>query len=141
MTPRALLVLPLAGALACATAAPHGLLRVELAGADAGPSSPQESQLVESVQGAASAEGLACRPGTGADLLRCSPAAVGNQAHALTVALRRSGSGYAVSIEQTVHLPGMSTPVCAAQARIAAGIAAALGPPTVRVDKRSDCKR
>lgn len=130
---------PLSAALACAAGTPHGLLRVELGGPDAA-ASPAEAQLVDAVRGAASAEALACRPGTGADLLRCTPAAVGNQGHALTVTLRRAGSGYAVAVEQPVRLPGMSSPVCEAQARISGRIAAELGAPAVRVDARSDCK-
>lgn len=139
-TPRTALV---AGAalLACASAAPHGLLRVELSGADAGPSSSQELQLVEAVRGAAGGEGLACRPGVGGELLRCSPAAVGNAGHALVVVLRRAGTGYAVSVDQHVRLPGMSSPVCEAQARIQGRLAAELGPPAVRVDAGSGCKR
>jgi hypothetical protein len=95
---------------------------------------------VEAVREAAGAEGLACRPGTGGDLLRCSPATVGNAGRALIVALRRAGSGYAVSIEQGVRLPGVSSPVCAAQARLAGHVAEALGPPAVRTDARSGCK-
>lgn len=138
MTRRALL-LPLA-ALACAGGAPHGLLRVELGAPDAGPGSAPEAQLLESVRSAAAGEGLACSPGTGADLLRCSAAAVGNQAHGLTLALRRSGSGYALAVAQPIHLPGTSTPVCGAQARLRERLAADLGPGAVRVDGRSDCK-
>jgi len=130
-----------ASLLACASAAPHGLLRVELSGADAGPSSPQELRLLEGVTAAAGAEGLACLPGTGADLLRCSPAAVGSAGRALIVALRRAGSGYAVSVDQNVRLPGMSSPVCAAQARLHARLAAELGAHAVRVDAGSGCKR
>jgi hypothetical protein len=139
MTRRALL-LPLTAALACATGTPHGLLRVELAGPEAGPGSPLELRLLDAVRSAADGEGLACRPGTGADLLRCTAATLGNQAHGLTVALRRAGSGYALAVEQAIHLPGTSTPVCAAQARFLDRLAAELGPPAVRVDGRSDCK-
>lgn len=140
MTGRALPLLPLAAALACATGGPHGQLRVEFTAGDAGPSSPQEVRLVEVVRDAASAEGLACRPGTGTDLLRCAPATVGNRGHALTVALWRSGSGYAASIDQAFHLLGASPQVCAVQARLAARIGAELGAPAVHVDQRSDCK-
>lgn len=140
MSHRRALLLPLLAALACATGGPHGQLRVELTGTDAGPASPQEARLVEVVRDAASAEGLACRPGTGADLLRCAPATVGNKAHTLTLALWRSGSGYAASIDQTLRLFGKSSHVCAAQARLAARIAAELGAPAVHVDQRSDCK-
>ncbi len=141
MTRASLLLVPLAtAALACASGAPRGLLRVEPSGPDAGPGSAEELQLVDAVRSAASAEGLACRPGTGASLLRCTAAALGNQAHGLEVDLWRSGSGHAVAVEQVVHLPGASTPVCEAQARIAGRLAAELGPAAVRVDKRSECK-
>jgi hypothetical protein len=138
MSARALPLLPLVAALACATGGPHGQLRVELT--DAGPASPQEARLVEVVRDAAGAEGLACRPGTGVDLLRCAPATVGNRGYALAVALWRSGSGYAASIDQSIRLFGASSKVCAAQARIATRIGAELGAPAVHVDQRSDCK-
>lgn len=141
MTPRTLLLPTIAAmALACAHGAAHGMLRVELAGPDAGPSSPLEARLVEVVDAAASAEGLACRPGTGADLLRCSAASVGSRSHALVLTLRRSGTGHAVTVDQQLRLPGMSSPVCEVQARVASRIAAELGPQVVRVDARSDCK-
>ncbi len=134
--PAALLALT---AAACAHAA-HGMLRVDLERSDAVLGSPLEAQLVETVNGAAAAEGLACRPGTGADLLRCTAASVGSGSHGLVVSLRRSGTGHAVTIDQQLRLPGMSSPVCEVQARIAGRIAAALGPPVVKVDARSGCK-
>ncbi len=140
MSPRAAL-LAAAAALACASAAPHGMLRVEPAGADAGPGSALERELVAVVAGTAAAEGLTCQPETGVELLRCSPATFGNQGHALTIQLRREGSGYAVSVGQSVQLWTTSTPVCAAQASLENRISLALGPGVVHVDARSDCKR
>lgn len=140
MRARLAALLPLLAAACATTPAARGLLRIDLAGPDAGPASPLEVRLVEAVRDGAAAEGLACRPGPAAALLRCSAATVGNQAHGLTVELERSGSGYAVRVDQPVRLVGMSSPVCAAQARLASRIAAELSPPVVRVDARSGCK-
>jgi len=136
------LALAAAAALACATGAPRGLVRVDLPDpAAAGPGSPDELQLSSAVRDAAGAEGLACRPGLGASLLRCSAAAVGNQGHAVTIGLERSGTGYEVAIDQALRLPGRASPVCEVQRRVADRIDSALGFPVAHVDARSDCKK
>ncbi len=137
MTRASLSFLALVAAFGCASS-PSGRLRVEPAGADAGPGSAQERALVEAVQGAAEAEGLGCQPGAGVRLLRCAPGALGNRGRALVLTLAREGSGYSVSIEQGVRLR-RSTAACETQRRVADRIAAALGAQAVRVDTRSEC--
>ena len=135
------LALAAAAALACASGTPHGLVRVDLPDpAAAGPGSPAEQQLAAAVRDAAGAEGLACEPGAGASLMRCSAAALGNQGHAVTIGLERSGTGYEVAIAQALHLPGRPSPVCAVQRRVADRIDSALGFPVAHVDRRSDCQ-
>jgi hypothetical protein len=124
--------------LGCASGAPKGRLRVDLTGPDAGPGSPQERLLAEAVRDAAASEGLACRPGAGGLLLRCSPAAFGNQGRAVVIGLERAGSGYSVRIEQGVRL-GRSAAACDVQRRVAERLGGAVGPQAVRVDARSDC--
>lgn len=133
----ALLLAALAG---CATTTPHGLLRVDLPGPGTGPESPQERQLAGAVRDAAGLEGLVCQPGGGAAVLRCSAGALGNRAHAITLGLARSGTGYEVSIDQALSLPGRGSPVCDVQRRVAERIDAELQVPVARVDSRSDCK-
>jgi hypothetical protein len=133
----AVLLLAAAG---CASGAPRGHVRVDLPGPDKGAGSPQELQLTDAVRGAADAEGLVCQPGTGAALLRCTAAAVGNQSSGVTIGLARSGTGYEVSIDQPFHLPGSSSPVCRVQRRVSDQIDSALQAPLARVDTRSDCK-
>jgi len=130
-----------AAALSCASGAPRGLVRVDLVDpAAAGPGSPAEQQLAAAVRDAADAEGLACQPGVGALLMRCSAAALGNQSHAVTIGLERSGTGYEVAIAQAFHLPGRASPVCAVQRRVADRIDSELGFPVSHVDRRSDCQ-
>jgi hypothetical protein len=129
----------LAALLACASGAPKGRLRVDLAGPDAGPGSPQERALAEAVRDAAASEGLACQPGPGALLLRCAPAAVGNRGGGVVVGLERAGSGYSVRVEQGVRLR-RSDAACEVQRRVAERLGAVVGPQAVRVDARSDCK-
>jgi hypothetical protein len=131
-------VLPLLAA--CASTSPRGLVRVDLPGPQTGPGSSQEIQLTEAVRYAANAEGLACQPGMGAGLLRCTAAAVGNQTSGVTIGLARSGTGYEVSIDQPVRLPGTSSPVCRVQGRVSDTINGALQAPVARVDNRSDCR-
>jgi hypothetical protein len=127
-------------ALACASGSPHGLVRVDLPDPrTAGPGSADEQQLAAAVRDAAYAEGLTCQPGTGASLLRCSAAAVGNRGHAITIRLERSGTGYEVPIAQAFHLPGRASPVCDVQRRVADRIDSELGFPVSHVDRRSDC--
>ena len=135
------LALAAAAALACASGAPRGLVRVDLPDPAAGPGSPAEEQLAAAVRDAAGAEGLACQPGLGASLMRCSAAALGNQSHAVTIGLERSGTGYEVAIAQAFHLPGRASPVCAVQRRVADRIDSALGFPVSHVDRRSDCQQ
>ena len=125
--------------LACASTTPHGLLRVELPGPGAGPASPAEVQLASALRDGAGAEGLVCQPGAGSSLLRCTPLALG-EGHALTVDLDRSGTGYAVKIDQAFSLPGRESPVCDVQRRLADRIDSELALPVTRVDNRSDCK-
>lgn len=132
-------LLPLAAG--CASTSPHGLVRVELPGPVTGPGSPQELQLAQAVRDAAGAEGLVCQPGMGASLLRCTAAAVGNQSRGITLALARSGTGYEVSIDQPVRLPGTSSPVCSVQARVRDRIDGELQAPVTRVDGRSECRK
>ncbi len=139
-TPPAIAALLLAAASCASTSTPHGLVRVDLPGPVIGPGSPQERQLTDAVRSAAGAEGLACQPGMGAALLRCTAAALGNQGHAITIGLARAGTGYQVSIEQTFLLPGSSSPVCSVQHRVSDRIDGELEAPVVRVDTRSDCK-
>lgn len=139
-TPPAIAALLLAAAGCASPSTPHGLVRVDLPGPVMGPGSPQELQLAQAVRDAASAEGLACQPGMGVALLRCTAAAVGNQSHALTIGLARAGTGYQVSIEQTFRLPGSSSPVCSVQRRVSDRIDGELEAPVARVDTRSDCK-
>jgi hypothetical protein len=129
-----------AAALACASGSPHGLVRVDLPDPRAaGPGSPDEQQLAAAIRDAAGAEGLACQPGVGASLLRCSAAAVGSRGHAITIGLERSGTGYEVAIAQAFHLPGRASPVCEVQRRVADRIDSEVGFPVSHVDRRSDC--
>ncbi len=138
--PTATAALLLAAASCASTSSPHGLLRVELPGPASGPGSPQEQQLAQAVRDAAGSEGLACQPGAGAALLRCTAAAVGNQSHAIVIGLARAGTGYQVTVDQGFHLPGTSSPVCTVQRRVSDRIEGELEGPVVRVDNRSDCK-
>lgn len=138
MSPRHAAALAIAAALGCASGAPHGHLRVDLAGPDTGPGSAQERTLVEATRDAAAAEGLACEPGAGGTLLRCAPAALGSQGRALVLGLERAGSGYSLRIDQSFRLR-RSTAVCDAQRRLAERLAAVAGPQAVRVDARSEC--
>jgi hypothetical protein len=135
-TAAALLLAALAG---CASGSPQGLLRVDLPGPGSGPGSPDERGLSVAVRDAATAEGLACQPGTSADLLRCAPAAVGNEGRGLVVVLERAGTGYSLSIHQSLNLFGGPSPVCEVQRRMADRIDGALLAPVTRVDGRSDC--
>lgn len=132
---------PLALALlaGCASGAPRGLLRVDLPGDGAGLGAAEEQQLLRAVRDAAGAEGLICQPGLGASLLRCSAGAVG-QGHAITVDLDRAGSGYALTIQQALKLPGRRSPVCDVQRRLADRIDGELALSAARVDRRSDCQ-
>ncbi len=127
-------------AAGCASSSPQGLVRVDLPGPETGPGSPQERQLTQAIQDAADAEGLVCQPGAGAALLRCSAGAVGNRSRGVTVGLARSGTGYEVSIDQPVRLPGTRSPVCSVQARVRDRIDAELQAPVARIDTRSGCK-
>jgi len=126
-------------AAGCASAQ-HGLVRVDLAGPQSGPGSPQERRLTEAVQHVAYGGGLVCLEGMGAALLRCSAGAVGNQSHGITIGLVRSGTGYEVSVDQTTLLPGGSSQVCSTQRRVMEQIDMELAAPVTRVDTRSDCK-
>jgi hypothetical protein len=128
-------------AAGCASSSPRGLVRVDLPGPVSGPGSPEELQLAQAVRDAAAAEGLACQPGMGASLLRCTAATVGTQSRGVTVTLFRAGTGYEVSISQSVRLPGTSSTVCKIQGRISDRIDGALQEPLARVDARSDCKK
>ena len=135
------LLVPVLAAAGCASASPHGLVRVDLPGPEVGPGSPQELQLAQAVRNAASAEGLSCQPGMEAPLLRCTAAAVGNLSRGITIGLARSGTGYEVSIDQSFRLPGQSSPVCDLQRRVLDRIDGELQVPVARVDTRSDCKK
>ncbi len=127
-------------AAGCASAQPHGLVRVDLAGPQSGPGSPQELQLTDAVRHVAYAGGLVCQEGMGATLLRCSAGAVGNQSHGITIGLVRSGTGYEVSVDQTMLLPGGTSQVCSVQRRVMEQVDMELAAPVTRVDTRSDCK-
>ena len=137
--PLAPLAVLLALTAGCATAsAPRGLLRVDLP--DPGPGSPGELQLVRAVRDAADAEGLLCQPQSGAALLRCTAATVGNSSRAVTIGLERSGTGYEVSIEKAFNLFSGPASVCEVQRYVSDRIDAELQFPIARVDVRSDCK-
>jgi len=58
----------------------------------------------------------------------------------LTVLLSRSGTGWSVSIAQTVTLPGRAPSVCPVQRRMADRIDAAMLAPVTKVDGRSECR-
>lgn len=135
----AVAALALGALLGCASGAPKGRLRVDLTGPDTGPGAAQEHALAEAVRAAAAAEGLACQPGAGGLLLRCSPATFGTQGRAVVLELERAGSGYSVRVEQGVRLR-RSEAACEVQRRVAERLGAAVGPQAVRVDARSDCK-
>jgi len=136
LAPLAVLLAVTAG---CATSnAPRGLLRVDLP--DPGPGSPGELQLVRAVRDAADAEGLLCQPQSGAALLRCTAATVGNSSRAITIGLERSGTGYEVSIDHAFNLFSGPTSVCEVQRRVSDRIDTELEFPISRVDVRSDCK-
>ncbi len=138
--PTAIPALLLVAAGCASTSSPHGMLRVELPGPVAGAGSPQELQLAQAVRDAAGAEGLVCQPGPGAGLLRCTAVAVGNQSHSIVIGLARAGTGYQVTIDQGLHLPGTGSPVCTVQRRVSDRLEGELETATVRVDNRSDCK-
>jgi len=138
-TPTTVAALALGALLGCASGVPRGRLRVDLTGPDAGPGSLQERALVDAVRDAAAAEGLACQPGAGGLLLRCSPATFGSQGRAVVLELERTGSGYSVRAEQGIRLR-RSEAACEVQRRVAERLGAAVGPQAVRVDARSDCK-
>ena len=124
---------------ACASTSPHGLVRVDLPGPLTGPGSPQERQLLQAVEDAAYAEGLVCQPGPGVAMLHCSAGTVGNRSRGITLDLLRSGTGYEVSVDQPVRLPGTTSPVCSIQARLLDRIEGELQAPVARIDARSDC--
>lgn len=126
-------------AVGCSAPRPHGLIRVDLAGPEAGPGSADELHLSRVVNGSAEGLGLACQPGGGALLLHCSAAAVGNQGRTVTITLTRSGTGYEVGIDQAFLLPGRESPVCGIQRHLADTIDAELARPAARVDRRSGC--
>jgi hypothetical protein len=111
---------------------------VDLPGDGVGLGAAEEQQLLRAVRDAAGAEGLVCQPGVGGSLLRCSAGAVG-QGHAITVDLDRAGTGYAVTIQQALSLPGRRSPVCDVQRRLADRIDGELALSAARVDRRSDC--
>ncbi|HTN54493.1 MAG TPA: hypothetical protein VML50_18940 [Anaeromyxobacter sp.] len=139
MTRAGAAVVGLLGLAACASGG-TGLLRVDALPSEGPFGEPPADRLVRAIQLVAGTERLVCRPGTGGDLLTCSPADLGTRTAQATIHLEPSGSGYRVRLEETsVPFLRDTAGLCALQRRIAQAIDLELGVPSAHPDPRGVC--
>ncbi|BDG01738.1 hypothetical protein [Anaeromyxobacter oryzae] len=141
MTPPRLAVLAITAALAlaCRTAEPRALVRVDAPPAEPGaPADAQALRVERAVRSVADEERLVCLEGGGAVLLTCSPADVGSRSVQVRLTVQRAGSGIEVIGDAPFAHPG-DPDVCRLASRLVRAVDAELGVPSARVHPGSGC--